>query len=109
MKTTIYRANKSATPPMSLEAFADAYGFDMEVHERPMESAGSDSRFYAQFKDVWVKDRSCIVGAYGNGTTVEQAIRNYATRISNTVLVLRHNDGRNRDGGNYEIQAPRLY
>ena len=61
----------------------------MEVHER-----GQDilkwrhlDRFYAIFKKVEEKDGNVLRGIYGNGDTPEEAITNYAKRLSEKWIV----------------------
>ena len=73
----------------TIELFAEEQGLVMEVHER-----GQDilkwrhlDRFYAIFKKVEEKDGSVLRGIYGNGDTPEEAITNYANRLSEKWIV----------------------
>jgi len=73
-------------PKMDLADFADHEMLEVSVFERPLPE-NDPSRFYAYFDDTEVKDRGCLVGAYGNGATPEEAISEYADSISLKTLV----------------------
>jgi hypothetical protein len=54
--------------------------------------------FCADFKYVEVKDRYFLIGVYGNGSTPEEAMRNYYNKIKGKHLVYRAaNDGYRRE------------
>lgn len=59
--------------------FADKHGLVMVVNERP--TNGRD-RFYASFRGVEIMDGGCLVGAFSNGATENDAIAAYAERLS---------------------------
>lgn len=86
---------------VSIQEFADRNGLVMEIRERPFKDL---PRYYAAFAGVEVSEDGCLVGAHGNGDTEEQAMSNYAERISSTTLVVGAFTKDRR-----EIQAPRLY
>ncbi len=72
--------------PHSLQGFAEKNGLEMEVHDRggPVRAA----KFYAFFAHAEVKREPCFLeGAFGNGETPENAMRNYVREIAGKVLV----------------------
>lgn len=71
----------NAIDQITIEDFADRKGFEMVVNERP-KPEGDPSRYSAHFDGVEVMDRGCLGGEYGNGATPEEAIQDYAKRIS---------------------------
>ena len=71
----------------TIEEFADEYGLTMEVHERNLPNNSPD-RFYAHFSKSDVLDDCFLVGVFGNGNTEEDAIKNYAEKISMKILVI---------------------
>ena len=89
-------------PDMLIERFAVEHGLTMEIHERPRPE-GDRGRFYAHFKFCDVMENGCLVGMYGDGATDEDAIRNYAARISLRRIALNAYTPERR-----EIEVPRL-
>lgn len=91
----------------SLEAFADKHGLTMEIHERTPMDMGSrwtpNCRYYASFEDCEVKDGSVLCGAFGDGATPDEAMAEYAARISGQRLVFNAMSRERR-----EITAPLL-
>jgi hypothetical protein len=88
MKITIKRVE---TKPVSVEAFADENGLEMEVNERePHLLAGSPSlsRFYASFHRAEVKAGGILASPSGNGKTIKAAIKDYAKQIQGQILVV---------------------
>lgn len=74
---------------MDLQTFAEAHGLEIEVKLRPKQfRRGSGDRFYASIPNAEVLDGSVLVGAFGNGDTEEEAIANYARRISERRIAL---------------------
>ena len=71
---------------MTLEELAKTYGFKLSVKYRGEEDPAM--RFYASFDRVDTKQGSMLVGTYGNGKTALAAIKDYATQISNVILVI---------------------
>lgn len=67
--------------------FAAEFGLTMNVRERRV-PIGSRNRFYAHFDDCEVKDGCVLIGEYGNGSTPEEAIADYATKISMKQIVV---------------------
>lgn len=70
---------------MTIGEFAEKHDLTMSVNERP--GTRSDTSFYAQFKGSEVSKGSCLYGTYGNGSTPEEAIANYAIEISEQRLI----------------------
>jgi hypothetical protein len=73
-------------PETTIEEFAERYNFTMVIRER-RNAKGTPERYYACFLDAEVKEGRFLSGAYGNGATPEEAIKNYAARISEQTLV----------------------
>jgi hypothetical protein len=73
-------------PRMTLAEFARREGFVMEIHERST-AEDAPNRFYAHFKGVEEMDGGVLIGAYGNGSTPNGAMWNYAQRISGKAVV----------------------
>jgi hypothetical protein len=69
----------------TLEEFADQHGLIMEVHERKYADL---PQFYARFKNAEIKEDALLRGAFGDGSTPEAAIKNYAVEISGKLLVI---------------------
>lgn len=70
----------------TIEEFAEAHHLTMNIVERELPES-SPMRYYAKFARCEVKNRGCLEGRFGNGSTPEEAIRNYATEISMQDLV----------------------
>lgn len=70
----------------TIEEFAEAHHMTMDVIERELPE-GSPMRYYAKFARCEVKNRGCLEGRFGNGSTPEEAIKSYATEISMQDLV----------------------
>ena len=81
MKLTVNKVKEG-----TLEEFADRYGFEMVVKERANPS-DPNMKFYAKFPRCEILERSLLIGKCGNGETVEDAIRDYASQISGELLV----------------------
>lgn len=93
-------------PRMTLEEFADRHGLTMEVAERhpcDWSAPGHFQRYYAHFKSAEVKEGNILKGVFGNGSTTEEAIENYAREISRKRLVLDAYKGTRR-----ELEVPCL-
>lgn len=73
------RIKRILQPPMAIEDFADEHDLTMAVTER---SNLNLPRFYAAFEHTEIVNRSVLIGEYGNGNTEEEAIRDYASKIS---------------------------
>jgi len=88
----------------TIGAFADAHNLVMKVTERSVESRQRGiPRYYAQFEHCDVGGDGMLRGEYGNGETPEQAIADYAPRISEKTLIIDAMRPTRR-----EIKAPRL-
>lgn len=97
MKTEIKRVEES-----TLEAFADKHGLVMMVRERE-KKIGDQFRYYASFKHSEVREGALLCGLTGNGSTPEDAIKDYANLIQMRMLVVNAMDTSRR-----EIRVPRL-
>ena len=83
MKIERYEITKS-----SIENFADKNGLIMEVHERPYK-VGDPERYYAHFKNSEVREGiDCLLGLMGSGSTPDEAIAEYAKRLSLRLLII---------------------
>ncbi len=82
------KIEKKEIPEMTIEAFADAYNLTMEIHERRL-PVGDPSRYYAHFKSAEAREGTCcLIGLFGNGSTPEEAIKNYAREINLRTLII---------------------
>lgn len=84
MKTIInYR------PQSTIEEFADQHDLVMVVTERASAyvSPNQSDRFYAKFTGGEIKGNGVLSSVFGNGSTPEEAIENYAKHISEKTLV----------------------
>lgn len=89
-------------PTATIEEFADEHGLEMSVKERKRPE-GDPMRYYASFEHAEIKDGSLLISASGDGATPEDAIRDYAKRISMQRLVIDSYQPSRR-----EIEVPRL-
>jgi hypothetical protein len=65
--------------------FEKEIGYELVVNERAIH-AGSParlSRYYVQFEKAEVMERGCLTGKYGNGSTIDEAIKDYCQEVSN--------------------------
>jgi hypothetical protein len=46
-----------------------------------------NKRFTAEFSNSEIKEGNLLIGTYGNGSTPEEAIKNYCEKISNKLIV----------------------
>ena len=91
-------------PESTLEDFADANGLIMDVHERALFPIGSSKRFYAHFRHAETRSGERFLSSdSGDGRTPEEAIEDYAPKISGKKLVIDAMNERRR-----EIDVPRL-
>lgn len=83
------------------EKFADRNGLTLEIVERePGCMLNPTERFYAKFQNVGVADGNLTRGAFGNGVNPQQAVAEYAKRISHQTL--------REEGSLREIKVPKL-
>ena len=65
---------------------------------------GDPSRYYAHFKSAEAREGTCcLIGLFGNCSTPEEAIKNYAREINLRVLIIDAMSETRR-----EITVPRL-
>lgn len=74
-------------PEMTIGEFADQHNLVMEVSERRV-PVDSPNRYYAHFKDAEISEGNFLRGAYGDGSTPEEAIDEYAKEISTKRLIV---------------------
>jgi len=72
----------------TIEEFADQNDLVMEIYERGANRFDGVERFYASFKHAEVFEDCFLVGSFGDGNTEEEAITDYAARISEETLVM---------------------
>lgn len=86
------KIEKHLLPRMSIEDFADMHDLVMEIHERgKVDREYTGWAYYAKFKDVGIVDDldgHYTALAFGNGHTEEEAIRAYATGISEKTIIV---------------------
>ena len=92
----------NAVPEQTIEEFADEHNLTMIVNERP-NSIGRSGRYYAHFEGAELSDGMMLIGVYGDGSSPEEAIANYAPQISEKLIVIDATRPERR-----EIFAPRI-
>lgn len=76
-------------PRIGLIDFVKENGLEIEVHERSsINTKFCGYKFYAELVNVYVKEGICIGGVSGDGNTVEGALGNLCTNISEQTLVV---------------------
>lgn len=76
---------------ITIEEFAERHDLVMCVIERHKwirKGARTLPRYYASFKNSDISKPGVLVGASGNGETPEEAITDYASEISEQLLVI---------------------
>ena len=73
----------------TIEDFADKNNLVMEVCERSQENG--PNRFYALFKNSNIKVGITLHLIFGNGHTSNEAMADYADKISNKLLIINAN------------------
>jgi hypothetical protein len=82
------RIERHTIPTMSLRQLADKYDLTMEVMERNKSLRGYGlPRFHASFRKIEEKDGLILRSPAGNGETEDEAITDYARKISGSFLV----------------------
>lgn len=76
------------TTPITIRRFASSHDLTMEVHERTKNPVPGADRYYAHFEDSDVKEGRMLRGAFGNGSTEQDAIKDYAKQISGQILII---------------------
>ena len=68
---------------MTIEEFGEKNDLVMEIHERYVgRPVLKLDRFYARFSHLDLFDGVFIIGTFGNGNTPEEAIKDYARKLS---------------------------
>ena len=88
---------------MEIEDFADKHQLIMEIRGRTPGTAKVVPKYYAFFRDLWIRKGGLLVGNSGIGDTPEDAIADYAGKISDQILAI--NPGKDE----IRIKAPRLF
>lgn len=60
--------------------FEKEIGHELVVNERPLNM--NLSRFYVSFEHGEVMENGCLVGVFGNGNTIAEAVDDYCVKIS---------------------------
>lgn len=87
---------------MDIVDFAQANNLEIEVKERPY-LEGHEARYFADFTESEIMENGYLVGAYGDGRTIDEAIAAWAERVSLCRIAVRAYKPDRR-----EIQVPRL-
>ena len=91
-------------PEVKIQDFAEEHNLVLEVHERRNPIVRRNAgKYYCHFQNAEVLDDPVLIGEYGNGKTEEQALANYAERISYQTLVIDACGKKRR-----EIEVPKL-
>lgn len=89
----------------TIEDFADAHDLTMIVTERNVRGISSDKKYYSHFDGAEDKEdfsSPTLESSYGNGSSPDEAIKNYAYKISGRVLIFNAASKKDR----LEIQCP---
>lgn len=82
---------------INLLDFAEMIGAEIEIREREHVgiSRGTKhwNRYYVQFKNCEIKEVAGLIGLCGDGNTINQALNNYAKKISGKLLVFNSDAG----------------
>lgn len=65
--------------------FEKEIGYELVVNERAIH-AGSPARlskYYVQFENAEVMEGGCLAGKYGDGNTIDEALKDYCREVSN--------------------------
>ena len=94
---------------MEILDFEKQYNLELTVYERDPE-AKDLPRYYTHFDSAEIKvGKCCLSGESGNGSTPEQAIKDYCRKISNKTLVIdAMSDTNRRESEVPELQHTRL-
>ena len=81
--------------------FEREIGHEIVVNERP--HSYNLPRYYAKFENCEVKEDCCLIGTYGNGSTIDEALSNYCNEVSNKRMVFNSHTSKRQ-----EIVFPKL-
>lgn len=81
--------------------FEKEIGYELVVQERP--SYLNLDRFYVSFEHGEVMENGCLIGASGNGNTIDEAIIDYCNQISNRKMAFNAYQENRK-----EIRCPKL-
>lgn len=54
-------------------------GFELVVNERP--KSDTVSKYYVSFEGGEVMEGGCLIGSHGNGSTIDEAIKDYCRQV----------------------------
>lgn len=74
----------------NIAEFADYHGLTMVINERSV-TTNDPMRFYAKFENCSLKGDGVLIGVFGNGSTPESAVDDYADKINLKTLILNGN------------------
>ena len=83
------KVRTTSQPRATLEEFADRHNLVMEVKERPLDCQ-HHGKYTASFEraETTTPGSRILTGAYGDGETPEDAMRDYGQEISGKILVV---------------------
>lgn len=81
--------------------FEKELNVELEVNERPPSSGLY--RYYVSFNNTEVSEGSMLIGSFGNGSTIDEALQDYCKEIETKTIVLFARSDKRR-----EILCPKL-
>ena len=91
----------NSEPRITIFEFAEQHDLTMEVRDRG--EPDGPARYYARFANSDIKEDCFLIGTYGDGDTVLDAIKAYCSEIEGKELVIQALDGERK-----EIYVPML-
>jgi len=60
-------------------------GYELVANERAICASvpGNLARYYVKFENAEIIEGGCLISTFGNGNTIDEAIKNYCIEISN--------------------------
>lgn len=76
-------------PTKEILDFEKKIGYELVVNERTINnrSPARLSKYYVHFEKACVIDGGCLSGIYGDGNSIDEAIKNYCYEVSNSRVV----------------------
>lgn len=68
---------------MKLNEYLDARDLELDIKRYPNQK----ERWIARLADCEIAEHGCLISAYGNGNSAEEAIRSYIERVQGKRLV----------------------
>lgn len=66
--------------------YADEIGIELQTRQRPLPF--TKGKFVAQFRDTYHSASGMLYGVYGNGDTIDEAIKDYAEKASGKFMAV---------------------